>query len=880
MANFLVSPTADEPTHDVLLEKDGVQVALIAVVGNPGGGYEHDLRGLDKEPANQLSFRTTSSPGTRYSSFERPYSYSEQVTWNNGRGEKYATDTPSTFYDSMNAHTLNAGQVVPAGLMTYGQGYRNQDMVMPGSMGWQAVKDAADSGPAYWARSFSASASYSCVKGTLPVRRVGSPANDLTIELCSDNSGAPGTVLKTFTVTKATHVTDWITVWPKCVWSSAQSLTASTTYWIKAYSTGGTDNDYWMLGVNPTTAGTTKSSANGSSWSAASVGMYFRLTDADVKRRWHLFEYRGLLYTVTEPENASSAPQVFRNGWRGACDDNSGDKSRLMDSDQTGWTTAKLAGAVAKIWDGPGYNDDPNFRRISTAGSGYADTTEDDWYTTHTTAGEYVIRGSDWWTEVTGHGMTKPVRSVTAPGNVIYCALGNGSYIRRWGEYNNAGTWTARTWTDDSTNEADFLASRTDNRDGVQIIRGLNKDAGGSVSVSRANVKEWGEDLQFGVPTPLGNDKHKITGMADGEEFMFVITESACYAVDRDSMDKVVDFQAFTGPNNGKASTFSSPYVYFSLGRGGFERLLEKNMEDIGLWRLEGWPSNRQGTYSCAIGHPQYIFCAVDAGKDGYSAIYVWNGGWHEIFRAPEAGQRIRSLYYEVVDGTAIDRLWIGMDSDLCWVPMSNVLHPYSDSEFRYTYEAVITSSWIDDNARDMEKYFKNMKIFAEDLSSDEQYIEWDYQVDDAKDTDVWVRGTGTFDTSPAETLDVKLECKRFRYRLRIYTTDYTIAPKLISVTLSLITNVPPKWKINLTWMVEEEDGMSRDLNGDDDGQSFLGIVNQLNEWASHPSPATLSCVDADLDGIEVLIQPAPRRPLYATTDGSVHIGTLSLQEA
>lgn len=873
-SNYVCSPTADEPTHHAVLWDDvGNSLGLVAVVAS-GNGYDQNIRGLDVQPANQLSFRQTNSPGTGYSDFERPYSYDEQVTWNNGRGEPYQTATPSTFYDSLNVWTLNANQVVNGPLPTYAKGYRNHDINMPGSVVWSPTHTKYK-----WAKSFSASASYNADKAYFLLRRVGVPTSSCVMTLCSDNAGVPGTVLQTVTLTAANITTDFLAVWPKFDWSGTQALVSGTTYWlVLTFSATPDTTNYWYVGTANDTAG--YSSINGGTNWVADKSLFYRVTDADVLRKWHFFEYKGLLYAATEPENAGTAPQIFRNGWRGDADSNSGDKTKLNDATQMGWNATNILSGVAKIWAGPGYDDDPNFRTITAGASGVA-TVDTAWYTAHTTSTQYVIKGTDWWTEITGHGIGVPIRSVVAPADVIYFALGNGTTMVRWGEYDNFGAWATRAWTNDGTNKADILSVRTDQRDGVQVVMGSNSDRGGGVSVARANVKAWGDNLQFGTPTPLGQDKYHINGIADGDKFIFVSTDAAVYAIDKDTMDKVIDFQAFTGPDNGKAMFFSSPYTYFSLGRGGFERLNGTNMEDIGLWRLEGWPANRQGPVAHGVGHPQYGFVAVDAGPSGYSAVYVWNGGWHEIFRATEAGQRIRSLYYEVIPGSAVDRLWIGMDADIVWLAMPNVLNPYFDSSFRYTYESSITSAWIIDQARDMWKYIKNMKIFAEGLSTNTRWIEWDYQTDSETDSSAWHVGTGTFATSPSTEITVALKAKRFRYRLRMYTTDNTTSLRMIANTIGLISGIPPKKMVNMTFRVREQDGSTIDLNGDPDGLTYASIVSTLKTWESDPSPVHMASIDYDADSIDVMVQPSPRRPLAIIAGESTDIvGTIKMMEA
>ena len=877
MTTILAKPTDPETTHHVRLYDDyGKEVGLVAAVPAGQGQYMPDIRGIARDPVSQTSIKVSNSPGTRHSAFERPYSYAEQVTWAAGRGFMFQPETPSGFYDSKNAWTTVDGQVLPAGLMHYGQGYRSQDMHQPVNVSWYPLIDDTTEGIAI---QFTASASYTSKALQTLFRKRGTPASGLKVALHADNSDVIDTELASETLS-ASNFKKEISYLHKIIID--QGLTVSTKYWIAITSGGGTTTDCWLIGHDA--AGSAQGAKhNGTTWSYSATQAelpYFRVRDADVKRRWHFFEYKNGLYTATEPENASVAPQIFLNGWRGATDDNSGDKTRLNDATQTGWTTAKLAGTVALLVRGPGAFDSPRYRKI-TAGSTGTATMESAWLSTHTTATEYVFRGSDWWNEITGHGMTSPVRGVTAPQDTIYFSLGNATNIRVGGEYNNAGVWTQRTWADDGDNKADFLTSALDQIDGMQVIRGLNSDSAGHVAMSRASAKAWGEKLQFASSIPIGDDNSHITNIIKGEGYLFILKEDAVYAVTEDSPEEVVNFLSFKSDNNGVAAVYTSPYLYFSLGRGGFERLLDRNMEDIGLWRGEGWDPTRHGPISCSIGTPQYQIIGTDGGADNFSSVFLWNGSWHEIFRAPETGQRIRSLFYDVTPGDAIDRLWIGMDSDLVWIPMPNVLNPYYDDEFQYTWEAVIVSSWIDEGTRDLLKYAKTMQIWCENFVAAGQYAEWDYQLDQAQDEDEWNIGTGTFDTVPAKTLDVKQVFKRFRYRLRLYTTDASKGPRMTAATIGLITNIPPKFAGEMTFLVDEEDGETKDMQGEPDGQSYLGIMAQLEAWASSPRPVHMECVDAILNGIDVIVMPTPGRASYLIeTEASGHICSIRLQEA
>jgi hypothetical protein len=99
--------------------------------------------------------------------------------------------------------------------------------------------------------------------------------------------------------------------------------------------------------------------------------------------------------------------------------------------------------------------------------------------------------------------------------------------------------------------------------------------------------------------------------------------------------------------------------------------------------------------------------------------------------------------------------------------------------------------------------------------------------------------------------------------------------------TISLVTSIPPKYRATVTFQIQVDDaGESVDKLGDPDGQTFLGILNQLDAWASSPQPVHIDCIDSDLDSMDALVMPSARRPVYIIEgEASSHVGTVVLQE-
>src|SRR3990170_3877777 len=282
-----------------------------------------------------------------------------------------------------------------------------------------------------------------------------------------DSAGAPGTVLQTASVSLTI---DPLSVFQPFDWSGTQALIGGTTYWIriKSNSVDFSANHYEV--ATSTTVGTTLKSSDGSSWSAASVGLYFRMVGSDTRQKWHLFEYGGALFGATQPYSGA-AGQLFINGDNGAADSNSGDKTLLNDATKS-WTTNEWANAVALIVAGPGKGE---FRKISS-NTATALTVSPAWDTTHTTASDYVIIGSSKWTERATTGLTGPVTDVAVAQGVMYLAQGNAINIRRHREYNSSGTWTISDYADDGTNKADFLETFYDPVAGPVMWTASNSD--------------------------------------------------------------------------------------------------------------------------------------------------------------------------------------------------------------------------------------------------------------------------------------------------------------------------------------------------------------------------------------------------------------------
>jgi len=225
--------------------------------------------------------------------------FDEQRDWSGGRGGERYSDDPTKYKDGKEVCTWIPGHVFPSLQWQISTGYRDAEQALVGSKSWRGLYGATQS----ISRTVTASASSNRDKAWLWLRRVGNPGT-MTVELRTDSGGSPtSTVLKTMDVT-TTDVTDVVSILKELDWDTTQAVTSGTVYHLVACGAD-TDNDknHWEVAVD--VSGTdSKYSASGATdagtWTAATYSMYYRMTDAEIARRWWFFIYATNFYKVSD----------------------------------------------------------------------------------------------------------------------------------------------------------------------------------------------------------------------------------------------------------------------------------------------------------------------------------------------------------------------------------------------------------------------------------------------------------------------------------------------------------------------------------------------------------------------------------------------------
>jgi len=467
-----VGPTLGKPTHHVKLTKGGVELGLILC---DQAGKE-DPRG-NRTPYPNTAIKMYQGEAT-HSDREPPFMDLIQEDWSLGRGQEVFEDDKSRYQDGKIADTTLEGKVILGPQPTYSTGIRKWGGYMPGSVVFKGLYGTQRYMQRGW--TVPAGGGFAGDKCEILLRKKGSPNSGVTIQL---RDSTLGTTYKTIAISASAITDDFLSVWVIGNWSSTQSLSASTTYRIVVYATSGSDdaNNCWEIGSEPyagTSLNSSKSS-DGSSWTstATSWGIYFRVVDTDSDFTAHFIEYRDQLYFATTKANGSAA-KLYMNGARGVADDNTGQLSRLIDAaGGGGWGT--VPGEVAKMISGESYQQERTvWRNITGGGVGYV-TVSPDWNIIHNAEfDEYVILGSDVWTERAQSVLTKPATDIEVANDIMYIAQGAATPMYMHREMNSVGVFQyvdgANKYWYEAGADVDYVLSVLDYISGSVLYLGRN----------------------------------------------------------------------------------------------------------------------------------------------------------------------------------------------------------------------------------------------------------------------------------------------------------------------------------------------------------------------------------------------------------------------
>ena len=863
--------TVAEPTHHITLAAGGTTRGL--VLCDAKGLADH--RQITKRPIRRMPLKMQQGDSL-WSDFELPYQNEAQDDWSGGRGLRNFEDSTRYWHGYM-VNTMHKGKAFLGPQPCLTDGYRVHNHDLYGNTTFQGLYGSTE----YISRQFTPAANYTARRVEIWAKKVGTPNGNLTIEVWTDDaSDKPNAIIAGCTIADSSAFS-WISQMLQLTFGTGGSLTGGTKYHLVIYGHASDDaSNHWTIGVNATVGSDVVSqSVDDSTWVAASVSPYFHVTDWKDDFIAHFFEYKGQMYFVDQQDDGGT-PKLYMNGDRGRSVGAS--STTTLEHTGKGWTVDAEIGNILVLVGGTGIGQ---WREI-TDNDADTLTVSPVWETTPVTANtEYVILGSDTWTEQTVTGLTGPVTDVLVVKDVVYFAQGEATNIRRFQYAANANSYA-----DDGTNKATFMELvHEGGEDGVQVYKANN--AAVSVTVAKAPPQAWGTDLVFATAIDCGNSATLITGLERyfDPEYCIVLKQDQVGRIvgDEYQVMPIREFIAAKSDNTGRASTVAGVYLYLTAMRG-LERYYQNRLDDVGPNLDDGLQAGYQGPIYDLLSFPGRVYAAVsgeDWGTGSYGSIQVDNGlGWHPWYRSQAPGSKIRKLYHQVIPGSTPDRMWVSEGGDVIWLHMpSETLDPRRDSNYKYFHEGMLQTSAMSLRLKDIPKTLNSINIWAESLATDAQYITVRYELNwDGTQVDL----SGNVDTMPTEELDIsfagsQIQTRDVHFVIVFHTTDETKSPELKATVLEAVAHLPTKFRYSIQFRAGDE---NIDLRGDEESYAVGAFIAALETWANEGTLLTMRHHNEDgpMDNKSVFISTPTIRPISNIDDENLasYLCTMEMFEA
>lgn len=583
------------------------------------------------------------------------------------------------------------------------------------------------------------------------------------------------------------------------------------------------------------------------------------------------FKYRSSLLAVFSPADGG-APKLFIEGDH-AVVTQAGATDRVYYS---GTMVPAHLGAFIKIVSGKGSTQATNWRTITGMNSNdkYF-TVSPPWNVAPDNTSEIAIYGLTPtgmpdlrldFTEITGHPLTTTVTDVKVVDNIIYFAQGEDTAICAMQGYIDTAPapdiWKWRWRLEvNAANKATFLEV-IQNTEGKRQVWMARREA---VTVASSDVKPYGTDLAFGTAIQCGDSNYRITGLQSyGEPRLpYVLKEDGIGAIKGTIFDQVpiTEFEAVADDSNGRAHIQRGVYLYISM-LNGIERYYENRLDDIGPNRDMGMPDNRTAPVSKLLAYPGRMYALID-NPNGYSAIMLYNNqGWHEIYRSAH-GERAHDLIVQVLPGDACDRMYLSTDYGVKF--FSVAIDPLKQKGYMYNTFGELTTSWISGGFKEVKKFWKSIKVFAEGLSGLDQVVYVYYQLD-TKDNP-WFAVPDVISAMPVDeallSYNYDAAGTRIRFRVSLYTLSASKTPQIKAITVDSVLRLPVKRSWVITFMVSDT---MTDLQGNRIPLRFSDVQAIMDRWGDPqqtPTPIQATYMhDSIGDHRRVFVDPLSFSPL------------------
>ena len=788
--------------------------------------------------------------------------FDEQRNWKMGRGTEKLSDNADGYWDSNGAWTLTEGHVTNGLLWRFAKGLRTAQDNFVNSKKWRSLYNTASN---VFSAKFTAETSADYSELSLWLRWRGDPnaSSNLTVTICNDDTTGgghkPGAAIGYGDVnitpgnlgyeSKLIRIT--LEEFPA---TTPVTLTAGTIYWVSIQTNAAS---YWEIAIDKNTAGWFTA---GASSAATTDSPLFRITVADVNRRFFMFNFDHSLYMVDNKDDGTTASQLYINGDKGQA--TGGTTTTLVDGNfgcrTAAWTANVLAGAKIRFYQ----NSKWHYATIAShTGDTYTFSTACD--VAPASGNKYIIYSTPYWTELATTGLGVVQSKPVAFGVNVYFPQGSTAMRVMATDFTATQNHKYRS---EASNTASFLT-----KVGSSLWRSILEN------VSSAPAVAYGTDLTFGTAIAGGDTAYLTTGLNSKDGVLYVFKENGKGTVTSGAFTMLDSGEGHVpDPANGQASAYLDKYMYHSWLQSVI-RVFDTDNSDIG----ESLPDGREGNIVDMDGYINLLFAAVDA-REGTSSVQVWDGlSWHEFLRGYSAGLRVRAVKAQA-NPTARTMIWTQVGDDLVYQEMPlKKSRPLLDTGILYQHESIIDSATIDMGAAsNLPKFIKSITVTANNLrgtgSTNNLEIWLFYQTDDLCGTDTWIKG-GFLQESPESTLVLNLSnIRRFRYRM-IMITDNASAPVDVE---GVIPNGYARTPLKQMWTLRIKAGGIYQASSQQSAGSTK-LWKWLMDNARFPYAVRMDSKYEEADGYMVIIHPPrsfPYKPPRPGVQGESYL-SLTLEE-
>jgi len=208
------------------------------------------------------------------------------------------------------------------------------------------------------------------------------------------------------------------------------------------------------------------------------------------------------------------------------------------------------------------------------------------------------------------------------------------------------------------------------------------------------------------------------------------------------------------------------------------------------------------------------------------------------------------------------------VNNDVMWLELPYISKdPTFDNAYRYTHQGYLITGYVYSNLIDAYKSYKELKIFAENLSKD-TYVAVDFQLDN---DDTWYKIEDYFDESPISeryiTTAKGITGKRIRLRIWFYTNDASKTPLLKAYVVDTVVQATVKYSYTFNYRIVNNDV---NLLGEQEDISGYDKQKIIDEWAANLTPLIMYSAKSRFNDKAVFISPTASNVMKAIDDGYV----------